>query len=331
MKRSVWMLLLIALLLALGCAWAEEEQLPAPADIASWPGSGIGEMEVVNCEEWVSLRKEPSTSSEQLAKIALGQRLHNCIAYSDEFTLCETDEGQRGYVLSEYLLRLEHPSFYMRRAGDAIEGTAIIDDIYEFSGENSWYFNAPSNGCTVFAQRMNPRHGEGGDALCVSCFSGSRSFLWGLYTACNYSTELELTDCFLGGTPEHALAIVNNAQLGIAAIDIRTGELEWTVEHAQVDVGASQSHALANDGTLYVGGYYGPDPVAISADGEVLWQSDAGEGATWLYEICVEEDEIVGEYDAPDDDSYEWVRFDRATGAMLRARYYDGREVSGQE
>ena len=38
----------------------------------------LGTMEVVNCNEWVSLREKPSTSSERLAKVSLGATVHSC-------------------------------------------------------------------------------------------------------------------------------------------------------------------------------------------------------------------------------------------------------------
>ena len=47
--------------------------LPALAD-----AEYIGNMEVVNCNEWVSLRESPSTSAKRLVKVSLGAIVSNC-------------------------------------------------------------------------------------------------------------------------------------------------------------------------------------------------------------------------------------------------------------
>ena len=61
---------------------------------------------------------------------------------------------------------------------------------------------------------------------------------------------------------------------------------------------------------MYIGGYYGPDPVAISVDGEVLWQSSSvyGEGDSypldfyWLYELELGPDGLTATYDMSADE-----------------------------
>ena len=42
----------------------------------------IGNMEVVNCNEWVSLREKPSTSAARLVTVSLGAIVHSCSATS---------------------------------------------------------------------------------------------------------------------------------------------------------------------------------------------------------------------------------------------------------
>ena len=64
MKRFAVMLLLLCLLLA---------ALPALAD-----NEYYGNMEVVNCNEWVSLRERPSTAAKRLVKVSLGAVVSNC-------------------------------------------------------------------------------------------------------------------------------------------------------------------------------------------------------------------------------------------------------------
>jgi len=59
-------------------------------------------MEVVNCNEWVSLREEPSTKSQRLVKVSLGAIVSNCRQVNHEWIYAEYD-GYSGYILTEYL------------------------------------------------------------------------------------------------------------------------------------------------------------------------------------------------------------------------------------
>ena len=61
--------------------------------------------------------------------------------------------------------------------------------------------------------------------------------------------------------------------------------------------GGSITHAVGADGTIYVGGYYGPEPVAISRAGEVLWQASTGSDIYWLYDIQVLPEGVLASYE----------------------------------
>ncbi|MBQ3156956.1 MAG: SH3 domain-containing protein [Clostridia bacterium] len=88
MKRFIAMFLLLCMVLA---------AMPATAD------SGyIGNMEVVNCSEWVSLREAPGTSAKRLVKVSLGAIVSNCRQVNDAWIYAEYD-GYSGYILAEYL------------------------------------------------------------------------------------------------------------------------------------------------------------------------------------------------------------------------------------
>lgn len=88
MKRLTALLLLLCMVLAAA---------PAMAD-----GEYIGNMEVVNCNEWVSLREEPSTKSQRLVKVSLGAIVSNCRQVNDAWIYAEYD-GYSGYILADYL------------------------------------------------------------------------------------------------------------------------------------------------------------------------------------------------------------------------------------
>lgn len=57
---------------------------------------------VVKCEEWVSLRKEPNTSSERLKKVPLGAIVTRCVTWNGNYVYCEY-KGARGYIQTKYL------------------------------------------------------------------------------------------------------------------------------------------------------------------------------------------------------------------------------------
>lgn len=85
---------LIALLLLLCMAFT---YMPALADTEY-----IGNMEVVNCNEWVSLREQPDTTAKRLVKVSLGAIVSNCEQLNEEWIYAEYD-GYSGYILAQYL------------------------------------------------------------------------------------------------------------------------------------------------------------------------------------------------------------------------------------
>lgn len=66
----------------------------------------IGIMQVVNCEEWVSLRANPSTDSDRICKVEYGAFVQAYYRQGD-FVFCNF-EGLIGYIQSAYLERNEN-------------------------------------------------------------------------------------------------------------------------------------------------------------------------------------------------------------------------------
>lgn len=89
MKKLLFMGLILAMVLAGQAASAA-------------PGDYIGDMEVVNCDRYVSMRESPDTDSDRIMKVSLGSVVEDCMVYNDEFIYGEFDM-QYGYILSEYL------------------------------------------------------------------------------------------------------------------------------------------------------------------------------------------------------------------------------------
>jgi len=59
---------------------------------------------VVNCDEWVSLRKAADTSSDRIVKVPLGMSVTQCSVLPNGFSYCEY-EGLYGYILTKYLAK----------------------------------------------------------------------------------------------------------------------------------------------------------------------------------------------------------------------------------
>ena len=261
---------IIAALLALLClfgAWGVAE-----SGVVSY-----GNMMVDNCEEWVSLRDVPGTGGNRLAKVPLYAIVTDAEwteLYGDFIHCCY--DGQYGYILAKYLVPWADPE-----PGDE----AVMD--------------VTLNGLRVLAERSYVNDGE---YLLVTCRDEAGVQRWFRETMTEDITELTLTDAFMGGAAQDPMVMVFNAEQGLAAIDLFSGETRWELTRAECDLGASVSHAVSGDGTLYIGGYYGPDPVAIDASGHVLWRSDS-DGCYWLYRLELEGDRLEGWYDVMDGDN----------------------------
>lgn len=226
---------------------------------------------VVNCEEWVSLRAQPDTSAERLVEVPLGAVVTECTQVDGKFVECAY-AGQTGYILAEYLMPL------------SIEGADLSFE---------------ANGLTWIGTRF---YAQSREAMRLICMDEAETIRWSEWLQADYATELSCTDAFLAGTAEDPLVMTYIAGKGLSAREPETGEVRWTIPVEDIGNGASLSVAVADDGTMYIGGYYGPDPVAVSMDGEVLWQSSSGsESVYWLHEIELTDEGVVATYDCIDD------------------------------
>lgn len=116
MKRFVALLLLLCIMLTM---------MPALAD-----AEYIGNMEVVNCNEWVSLREKPSTSAKRLVKVSLGAIVSGCYPISEGWIYAEYD-GYAGYIQDRYLEpsdnRLTFNAMLITIAGEGAPFYATLD------------------------------------------------------------------------------------------------------------------------------------------------------------------------------------------------------------
>lgn len=78
-----------------------EEAVEVDDDPSGDPGYFVGTLTVVNCEQWVSLREDPSTSAQRLAEVPKWAEV-DAYYYNDNWYACFY-EDKFGYILAEYL------------------------------------------------------------------------------------------------------------------------------------------------------------------------------------------------------------------------------------
>ena len=171
---------------------------------------------------------------------------------------------------------------------------AAITDASAYENDNT-ILDTTAGNRHIVARRIFQ---EDREYLAVAALDADGNQLWKQETATGGLTELTLTDAFIGGIAARPLVMLYNAEEGLYAIDAATGSARWLLGTDEVDLGASLSHAVNGMGVAYIGGYYGPDPVAIDANGTVLWQASSGrDDVTWLRDIELTADGLVCGYD----------------------------------
>ena len=260
------------------------------------PALGAGARgRVVNCEEWVSLRAAPDTSAQRLAEVPLGAEVTDCALAENGFVACAY-AGQAGYILGDYLSDSRVGGSYTRvLADDQLAGLRIVIEASETAK---------------------------GEAVRATAYAEDGALIWRQELATEQRTELTLVDGFLGGVEKRPLAYLYAMGDGLTAYDAASGEAAWRVPTDAVNLGGSVTHAFAGDGTLYMGGYYGPEPVAISGAGEVLWQARTSDDIYWLTDIQVTDEGVLAAYEVVGFEGNDMrpgtVLYDRETGKTLR-------------
>lgn len=250
-------------------------------------------MMVVNCDEWVSLRQSPDTSSERLMKVPLYETVEDCEWVGNGFVRCAY-LGVTGYILDKYLAPVE----------DNDPGTVLDATL--------------PDGTTIQAFRQ---YGEI-ETLQVIAYDDGGNMLWSRHTQVEDPTELTMTDAFIGGTAGEPRVMLFNALEGLYSIDPDTGETLWLLTDEDAGLGASIAHAVDIDGTMYISGYYGPDPVKIDVDGHVIWRSSSGsDDIYWPYDIRIESRGIVTQYEMMYGEREGRVIYDPQDGHVITIEY----------
>lgn len=92
------------------------------------------DMYVDYCDEWVSLREQPSTSSDRLAKVPKGESVFGLYRDGD-FWYCEYN-GMFGYILAKYLVEMEFDSDF----GSYDPGDSVVNDGWDVASEGDTVF-----------------------------------------------------------------------------------------------------------------------------------------------------------------------------------------------
>lgn len=256
-------------------------------------------MQVINCSDWVSLRAEPDANSVCLAEVPLGTVLPNCYPYSDEFIAAEY-EGEYGYILSQYLLYIEPAASEYAVWGNDYDIFGSLMEYEELINLAETILDETVGDYRLVAAREFGQYDDGGEeTLYICCYDEQLQPLWGYMTYVDFITELNATDAFLAGTQQNPLAAIYNSEAGLFLVDVTTGEQLTKVSSEQLCLGGSLCHAVGDDGTMYLSGYYAQDLVAVSMAGECLWVTDPGnEDVYWPYEISLDENDVIVNYES---------------------------------
>ena len=278
-----------------------------------------GTMQVVNCEEWVSLRERASTSAARLVRVPLGALVDSCLQVSDTFIYC-TYQGVWGYIQAAYL----------SPAGESGSGSAALT--FEALPEYASYaaFSAIGTLEEEFwagadrARRVSVRRQTAGDTetLCAAVFQGNTMIGRVLYSSRGVS-ELPALTAFAGGTADQrTLLFFDGDRLSCYEIGEQMEErVLWVLPLANVGGGAV--HLVDGDGSIYLIGYYTGLLTKISPDGVLLWQTGhSDENVYWPQEITADGDLVRVRF--AENGSHD------GTGAVLSFSKEDGSEAQAQ-
>ncbi|MBO2515677.1 MAG: hypothetical protein CW338_00175 [Clostridiales bacterium] len=277
----------------------------------------LGTMKVVNCEEWVSLWKKPSTSSDRIVKVSLGSFVYNCTVYDDKFIRCEYN-GVTGYILSAYLEKADatapaatpEPGWADENVWVPGETLSAENDIsyaasYSYvdlasSGEMILEEKIEAKGRVWFLYGIRIKNGRN-EQLIAGCYDVNLQPVWCRSITSGSLSELQLLSMFTGGTKETPYLMIHNAEKGLQAIDIATGEVVWSLPTSTISLGASICWAVDPDGTMYIAGHNGPHPVAVSVRGGVMWAADPRTDVVYgAYRITLSDAGIICDYESSD-------------------------------
>jgi hypothetical protein len=283
----------------------------ADREVKTKPDGYIGAMRVVWCKEWISLREEPKKTSAKIAEIPLGAIVYSCVDIGNSlFYQCEY-EGQTGYALIGYLWpapECEPPlssSITKKMTMDEVVGNGeVILDWQDY------------NMSVVAAHEWITEDNKKWEVLRIGCFIND-SPIWGHEERAEEFGQYDQLKAFIGGVQDDWQIMVYNGAYGLSLLDLLSGKERWCVTAGNCPMGNAGAVAVDENGTVYVAGTDGPDPVAVSMEGSVLWKSAVNNPEIYgPYEIIPEGNQIHVKYESGMADGYKLATFD-ANGLLL--------------
>ena len=276
----------------------------------------IGAMRVVKCEEYVTLRAEPYKKSRALAKVPLGAIVYNCsrIKQKTSFVSCEY-EGMQGYILVKYL---EEAPEYEPAVTSATTRKMTMEEVI---GEGEVVLDWKDYNISVVAAHEFVEEDKNVtiEILRIGCFIDGRP-LWGHIETLEVFGELPMLKAFIAGNEDDPAVMIYDGGYGLSMLDLLSGSEKWTLPIGNCNLGDAAAVAVSENGNMYIAGTEGPDPVAITQEGRVIWTSETDDPDIYApYEIVLNEDIIEVRYKSGMADGYMLASFDY-TGELLDIR-----------
>ena len=261
-KRIIAFVAVIILLL--GAALASADRIP-PERSERY----IGAMRVVKCNEYVSLREQPYKTTKALARVPLGAIVYNCstIPQKKSFVYAEY-EGISGYILVKYLEKA--PEFEPAVTSAITKKMTMEELIGDAEIVLDW---KDYNISVVAAHEFITEKGIRTEVLRIGCFIDGEP-LWGHVETLQTYNDLTMLRAFIGGTEEDPMVMLYDGGYGLTMMDLLSGSEKWTLNTGTLNLGDAAAVAVNDEnGIMYIAGTDGPDPVAITQEGRILWQS----------------------------------------------------------
>ena len=263
-------------------------------------GSSINgiSMNVVNCDDWVSLREKASSSSSRLAKVPAGTQVDDCVQVSDSFVYC-CYRGVYGYIQTQYLSDPLHkepvlPDPVPETGDDGDDGEIastfnnipVLPDYETFINTGHHVLTETYQGYTIAVQRVYNDYEE----MLAVCYDLNNKPLWRLYAqSLSELSDVAQLDAFVAGTIEDPQLIWYISGLGFYSY--RYGaepQLRWVLPNSSsLDITDSIIHTEDYDGSFYVA--FSDVLMHISAEGRLLWRTSCNDTSVF-WPVSIETD-----------------------------------------
>ena len=306
MKRlACWVLSAVLFLSFIPCALADRV-------IEEKPWYYLGAHQVVWCKEWISLREEPKKTSRRILKIPLGAIVYNVKDIKDELFYEVEYEGVTGYALKGYLKATPQ---YEPPASSATTVKMSLDEVIG-NGEVVLEWK-DYNMSVVAAHEFVREKRKKWEVLRIGCFIDGQP-IWGHEekVEADYA-KYDLLKVFIGGVADDWQVMLYDGGYGLSMLDLLSGRERWCVSSKDTALGDAAAIAVDQNGTTYIAGTDGPDPVAISLDGRVMWESEIEDPEVFApYEIYFDNGTVKVRYRSGLENGYKLVTLD-STGEVL--------------